>query len=399
MFRCKNSFYFILILSLSLVYNSCKKSDDTVEPEINNRGDYLSVTELKEFSIAELSALAATRNITIPILYSIKAYKTIYLTIDNDGNYKKASGLILIPQKSGSYSLVSAQHGTQFTKSGGAVSDLGESFIEAMMPAVFGYITFMPDYLGFGASSDMFHPYHHAKLTANTCIDMIRAGKKYLKNQNIQTTDKFFLMGYSEGGYATMATLKEIQENYSSEFKITAAAPGAGAFNISGTASYMINADQIDYPGYIPYVLMTYIKYYKLNINLTDIFQEPYASRIPGLLDGSKDSPEITANLTINPKQLLTSKFIQDFNGSGYQELKSYIKQNDNYNWKPNVPIHLFQGLKDRQVPYFNSQDALTAMKALGANVTFVPCLIGSQDHVESALYWFIDTMAWFAMQ
>jgi predicted esterase len=396
MFKRKFLFYLLVIFSFSLFYNSCRQADNPVDTSISSRGYLVSSIELKEFSTQELTTLAKIYNFTFPITTSIKAYKIIYMTIDNDGNEIQASGLVLIPQKGSPFNLITAQHGTQFLKSE-AVSNLTAPYIEALAPAIFGYVIFMPDYLGFGVSTNMFHPYHYAKLTASAAIDMIRAGKKFLQSNNTLLTNKLFLMGYSEGGYATMAILKEVQENYSSEFKVTAAAPGAGAFNLSGTAKYLINSSNFDYPGYIPYVFLSYIKYYNLNIKLSDIFQEPYATRIPSLLDGTKNSGEITSNLTTDPTKLLTAQFILDYDGSGYQQLKSVISKNDNYNWKPLVPIRLFQGLLDRQVPYFNSQDALNAMKALGANVEFMPCTIGSQDHEESAIYWFLDTMVWFA--
>jgi hypothetical protein len=354
--------------------------------------------EIKEFSIQELIQLSTEINYQIPIYNPIKTYKIIYITIDNDGKEIQASGLIVVPQKQGPFSIVSAQHGTQFKKSTGAASELGGSIYESLPPAVFGYIVFMTDYLGFGTSQNLFHPYHCKKLTASACLDMLRAGFKFCQNNNINLTNKLYLMGYSEGGYATMALHKEIEENYGSEFHITASAPGAGAFNLSETAKYYINAPKISIPAYLPYVFLAYLNYFNLNVKISDIFQEPYAGQMLILFDGTKSVSEINNLLSDQPQKLLNPQFIQDFNGSGYSDLKNVLGENNVYNWKPNVPIRLFHGVKDSQVPFFNSQNAYDVMKANGVkDIELVPCTIGSQDHSESAIYWFIDCMVWFS--
>ena len=45
------------------------------------------------------------------------------------------------------------------------------------------------------------------------------------------TTDELFLLGYSEGGYATMALHRELQQFHSDEFTVTASAPMAGPWS------------------------------------------------------------------------------------------------------------------------------------------------------------------------
>jgi hypothetical protein len=105
--------------------------------------------------------------------------------------------------------------------------------LEALAFGTAGYITALPDYIGYGDSGNHFHPYLHAKTLAAAVVNMLKASKTYCATNNIALSGKLFLAGYSEGGYATMAATKEIQENHAAEFTITASAlamlPGRAA--------------------------------------------------------------------------------------------------------------------------------------------------------------------------
>jgi hypothetical protein len=47
---------------------------------------------------------------------------------------------------------------------------------------------------------------------------------------------RLFLIGYSQGGHATAAAHRELEARHANEFTVTAAAPMAGALDLSGTA-------------------------------------------------------------------------------------------------------------------------------------------------------------------
>ena len=96
--------------------------------------------------------------------------------------------------------------------------------VTGLWMASMGYYSCLPDYPGFGVS-EILHPYVHAKSLAISIIDMIRAAKQYAEKSGISLAEQLFLTGYSEGGYATLATHKEIENSYSDEFRVTASAP------------------------------------------------------------------------------------------------------------------------------------------------------------------------------
>ena len=79
-----------------------------------------------------------------------------------------------------------------------------------------GYVVSAPDYLGYGASKALPHPYEHAASLASASADMLRATREFCQQQAVSVTQKNFLLGYSEGGYATMALHKYLEANYAS---------------------------------------------------------------------------------------------------------------------------------------------------------------------------------------
>lgn len=79
--------------------------------------------------------------------------------------------------------------------------------------------------LGYGPG---LYPDVHAASEATATIDMLRATRNYCQQNAIGLNGQVFLFGYSQGGHATAAAQKMIEEKYPHEFTITASAPMAG---------------------------------------------------------------------------------------------------------------------------------------------------------------------------
>ena len=173
--------------------------------------------------------------------YALSIHKIVYWTIDTEGTPTKASGSVFVPKDLTNLPLISLHHGTQTNRERvGSVSPINAP--EGLLGGTLGYYAAVPDYLGLGEST-ILHPYQHAKTSATSVIDFIRAAQKFAQQNNIQLNEQLFLAGYSEGGYVTLAAHKEIEENYSSEFTVTASAPMAGSYDLDLTARSIIQLE------------------------------------------------------------------------------------------------------------------------------------------------------------
>lgn len=335
------------------------------------------------------------------IRYGVRVYKVTYKTTYR-GNETVASGAVVLPDVSRPVPVLSYHHGTIFQNKDAPsqFSGLLDMSLEMGLNLILsscGYVCSVPDYLGFGASRDLFHPYHHAASTAAAAIDMLRAVKELCVELAFPVADLYLLTGYSEGGYATLAIQKEIERHYDGEFPLAAVSAGAGAYDLSGTAREFLFSDVLQDPAYICYLLVAYDSVYGWNRDLAEIFRSPYRERIQeGLLGGNFSKIQIDTRLTQETSGLFTIAFLGDFRGDGEQVLKNALFDNNLYaGWRPSAPTRLYHGTADRTVPARNSEKAENEFRLNGATQVEYIALDG-RDHLSGILPWIVGTLLWF---
>ena len=384
-------------MSLSLLIFSCE-SDDQDDMDACNPADMAGeVLDTKTFSTYQpeqvqfyLDLFGAPPGLAPQ--YAVEAIKVVYNSRDKEGELVKASGVLFIPTGMDTLTLMSIQHGTEFKRDQvGSVNPLYA--FDGMMIAMAGYMVFEADYLGLG-ESDGIHPYLHAELSANAVIDGIRAARIYACQQGLILDDNLFLAGYSEGGFATMAAHKYIEEQHSDEFQLTAVAPMAGPYDLITTTESILNRREYGNPGYIAYVATAYNDVYEWD-RLDEIFQEPYASIIPGLLNGDYNGETINDTLTTVMNELFLPAFRSSFLLGGESDFRSTLEVNSLLNWGPIAPVRLYHGTNDSTVYYENSVTAFDSLRSNGAvDITLVP-LIGA-NHGTGAFPAYYEALRWF---
>jgi hypothetical protein len=232
---------------------------------------------------------------------------------------------------------------------------------------------------------------------------MIRASKKYLTQIYTLTNGKLFLMGYSEGGYATLATQREMETNLAGEFTVTASEPGAGSYDMSNTAKTMLASTTLPIPAYVAFVIKAYDALYNNPTQIATYVNPLYVNAINTSFDGTQTITVIDVNLggvNASTASLFNPIFLTNFaSASGEPILKVNIAKNDIYSWAPTAPTRLFHGAADTIVPYANSTMTLTAMTASGAlNIQIVNCVptVGMADHMNCLYPHLINTKAFF---
>ncbi|MFD3001131.1 alpha/beta fold hydrolase [Pontibacter toksunensis] len=366
---------YTILLSSLLSHTGCDKEalaspeGAVAEPD---KEYYLSSELLTSVPKSMLQSVASSQGYatySTHIKYGVSVYKVIYST-SYQGQDIKASGLICIPQGITTPApILSAQHGTIFTDSEAPTHFTGLSGFELFAAA--GYVTLIPDYIGFGESKDVFHPYYDQKHSALAVVDMIKAAKAFAEEQDIQVNDKLFLAGYSEGGYVTLAAQKEIETNPAHGLKVTASAAGAGGYDLTAMLANVMSGQPYTYPSYLAYVLQSYIYTNNWNRPLTEFFQEPYASKMPLLFNGQNSGGAINRGLTTEPKKLFAPAFFEGLKDVGKERaLKQALQANSFLDWVPQSPTRLYHGTADNIVPFENSKITYDRFKAGGATKT-----------------------------
>ncbi|MCO6478826.1 MAG: T9SS type A sorting domain-containing protein [Phaeodactylibacter sp.] len=311
------------------------------------------------------------------IQYGIDVYKVLYTTPDVQGQLDTASGLLVAPRAQDfALPLFIYQHGTSNAKDD-TPSNL--NIVDHEVPLAFGgagFVALAPDYLGLGESRG-FHPYLHAATEASAAIDMLKAVGPYVEGQGQALNGQLFLAGYSQGGHASMALHRALQEDYAVEYPVTAAAHMSGPYSLANVMrEYILSEEEYFFPGYIVRLVMGLNEYYRIYADFSQVFREPYLG--PALAYYRDELTTGQLNDTLNellvletgaalPRYIFQDSIRQNVLNDPGHLLNRALAENDVYDWAPQSPTRLYYCTSDEQVLYTNSLLADSVMNANGA--------------------------------
>jgi pimeloyl-ACP methyl ester carboxylesterase len=383
----------VSIALLSAVVTSCKKGDQGkdysyfVSKEFvieYNKGYINNLIDIVSGSVPEIT------NVKQFVTSDINVYKLIYKTTINNSKIN-ASGLICVPATPGDYPVLSFQNGTN-TVNAFAPSEAPLDYTYQMVEilASMGYIVVIADYPGFGESVQVPHPYLVAKPTVRSLVDMLYTVKEIVGSEfpGITLRNEYYLLGYSLGGWATLALHKTIELDYSSDFNLIGSSCGAGPYDILQLLEGIIDKPTYSMPVYLAYIVHSYVAYNQLTNPVSDIFNEPYASRVNTLFSGLLTSDQINNQLTTSIAGLVNPDFISGFMTSPkYSSVRDALKNNSIAAWHTLIPVLLIHGGKDTQVNPVSTESMYSAMIQSGTSPDICKMVIvPNVDHGDGVL-------------
>ena len=314
----------------------------------------------------------------------------------------QVSGAIAIPKSVACpLPLVGYGHGTQ-TKRSKVASQLdgGQWDINTIFAST-GYVVAMTDYLGLGDSDPKIPipPYSHAYSESNAMINILLAARLITDSINIELNGQIFLFGYSQGGAATVSTVKEIQLNYSSEFNITASAPMSGAYDFKDAQVDLISSmNPYPTPAYFPYIIFSYQSVYNnLFSNPSEFLKSPYDTLLPPLFYAGNTGLNALNNLCDPvPRNMVIDSVMNSFLSDSTHPMRLNLLDNDLIRgWYPESPMKLLYCKGDDQVTALNSENAYTAWTNAGAP-SLEKADFGNFNHNNCAPFAFINAKNYF---
>ena len=326
---------------------------------------------IQTYTIAELQQVVDDFGATGSLVpaYEVDVYRVFYRTEYND-SLTLVTGALAIPRNMDCKPpLISYQHGTSSEKLGVPSYGSGELLI-CLIFAAEGNVLVAPDYIGLGGSIIDLHPYQHGFSQGHSAINLLRAARDLQTDLSFELSNQLFLFGYSQGGHATAATAKYIEELYPDEFKVTAAMPMSGAYDLSGSQTDFINNGQpYATPGYLPYIVMGYQSvYHDLYDSIQEIFISPYDSLMPYYLIGHNFGMGfINGQCDPFPVNMFTAQARDAFFNDPNYPFKVRLEENDLLDWTPQTKIRMYYCTGDEQVYYRNSEVADSVWNYNGA--------------------------------
>jgi pimeloyl-ACP methyl ester carboxylesterase len=394
-----------IFLLLTIGFAACHNlfNDDEEEPETRYLVSYEMVRSYLPGMVEAIFDELVTQypemaDVQERVKHGIIIYKITYKTTFKDET-QLASGLVCVPTGEGSFPVISYQNGTNTLHSNApSVNPNYEYYLLLEAIASTGFVVSMPDYLGFGSSDDMFHPYLHKTSTVQTVLDMLRAVKELAAVRNFSLNNELFLTGYSQGGWATMQVQKAIEEEFSAEFNLKASSPGAGPYDLNYINEYILSQETYPMPYYFGYLYNSLINLDEEAVPpIEEIFKAPYDSLVPTLFDGSKSGEAINAELTTDVAALFTENYRLNFETDTlFNSLKEILEANSIEAWNTSIPTKIIHGKADNYVPATVSENFYDDFVSKGAGNRVELIEIPETDHIGGIIPAGLISIGWF---
>lgn len=389
----KHIFKAFVFISVIILVFSCKKAED--KPDY----DYFVSKELAvTYTATTITGMLGSGIELYPELNEIiqyvasdvNVYKMVYTT-EVFGEKTEASGLVCTPVAPGEYPVVSFQNGTN-TINAYAPSEyvINPSYQLVEYIASMGFIVVIPDYPGFGKSKQIPHPYLIAEPTVRSVVDMLYALDECCEYEfeGITARNEYYLVGYSQGGWATLALHKALELDYYDDFDLRGSVCGAGPYNLYNLLQGLTDTTEYPMPYYLGYIINAYSYYDQFTNPVSDILNEPYATKLSTLYNGTLSGSQINSQLTTSIPGLLKEEFLSGFTSSAkYLSVREALINNSVSAWNSNKPLLFVHGDADTHVSVTATNSMYDAMISAGTSSELCTKVIFPHlDHEDAVL-------------
>lgn len=394
----KSLIHIFFLLLITFLY-SCE--DEAVEPvEMDEAGDLVSyqITETLEASqLRGLIRLFDPSQNTDAVQYDVDIYEVIYLTT-YQGELTEASGLVCVPvdAETVAFPVFLGFHASISSQTEAPSNYTGPFSTGLDLFTAVGFITVIPDYLGFGAAAEVPHPYLVNESVTRVSTDMVLATEEMMAELEQQYQKQINMAGYSQGAYNAMATLYAIEnEGLLPEWEVTATAVGGGVYDLNYLTDFIIEEDTYSSPELLSYLVWSYHEYYELEGGYDNYFQEPYAAMIPQLFDGTNSLGNIKNELTTDLTALMQPDFLASLRGPEVHPIEEILAENSISSWQANSPIHMYHAPADEVLDISNSLNFYQALQEANAGELEFTRLESADSHSGGAVPMLINTLNW----
>jgi hypothetical protein len=360
----------------------------------------------------------------------VPSRKVRYTSTDASGKPRTYSGRVFLPSRKAEdppleVPLVIYQHATETRRTFTPYFGKGdETMLGALAAQGCGMAVAMPDGDGMGADpSPVKHAYCHAKTTALCVCDMIRAvlgdlgGRKIFDDVNYIWDGDIYIVGYSEGGFISMAAVRELATNPAyKDIKLTGAACMGAPFDFATQIRNLLGDAKTPYNRpYIPaYFLAAWQDLYPGEVSLADAANPALLKTdasgnvvewLKGVLSGDQITPLMQARLggqkdsKVSARAVLNEKWVRDNIENTASRLSKLLEANSLVGgWKPTAPVLLVHDPFDETANFSGTQAVYNDWVKQGVNpIGIVRMAVGNTGtgHVGGALVAIPSAFIW----
>lgn len=365
---------FLLTLVLLLVCSCISEEDRVGDSPSQPAGGVIDFESRGYASVSSLRSLCDSTPQSM-LKSNLEVFKLVY-SAEYLGRNVKAEALLLVPRDVKNPRLAAYFHGARVPWTHeDPLSSFSPDDISAMPKSISkelkrcalplasnGYCVVVPDYIGYGLTSQLEHPFVYYPELFKANRDALRAARSFLNDQlGIDTGKKVFLCGWSQGGGACLSAHRYIQEGLSDEFEVVASSSVSGAYDMENLMLNVFSHKDSRFPSLSLYAWSAYA----VNRFCPDLMRP--ADQL--FLAPVYDQLSVTTLFNNVPESVFRPSFMSSAVNGSDAVLRSVLKEICCFNWMPSDDTHIYlhHGTSDDVVPYFNSVNASESFKSAGA--------------------------------
>lgn len=264
-----------------------------------------------------------------------------------------------------------------------------------------GFAVVDADYVGFGITYQMVHPYLDKNATARAVADLGKIARPFLEaNGYTFKTDDVIIFGYSQGGHAATAVQEFIEshEDYYRALPLTKVYCGGGPYDPMTTYDVAKATDVIGFPAVVPMFLQGTIYANDLDKGATPISEKDFLSDAMLQDDRFKtwlNSKAYTMDqVNILMKNIGCGQFStilrpEAMGGEDYAPNKVLFEKladNATTTYCPKTPMYIFHSKGDDVVTFENAEALQKKFRELGADESKIEYDFGNYGSHRSGL-------------
>lgn len=375
--------FFYLLFTVFFLFTACSKDETPDRPVVDNyliSADKSGEIQKTFFQLALAAYPGFSQYATLPKT-DVSLIRMSYMTEYPQGEKITASGVCIIPDSyDASYPTVIYTHGTITQPEAPSLSIASPSsytmelLLAAVISSSFKCPVLVPDYIGYGDSEAITHPFLHAESLGQASLDLIRAFQEYMAKEetNLEFNNRILITGYSEGGYAAVALQKKIQETSGSSLRIEKVIAGSGAYDNRALATEFLKKDTALDPHFVSSYLWA-IHMYKTDFAYSKDYNSIFSEEDNILLQSIQYDMAyfVTEKLPLhtNPTLLFRKEFKEGVLNETDTEFIRILKNNSLVEFTPHDSLVFVCGSADDWVYPINTHNAYNAMAIKGCPV------------------------------
>ncbi len=335
----------------------------------------VQLTPLRTISTLEARILLRLAGVEgVSVSNAVDCYRMEYPGVGSTGDATRLSGLLALPRGVAPRRVASFQHGTTTTRSAVPSKPDETGVAAAIVFGGNGYALVAPDYPGLGESGGR-HPYYVADAIGPAVVAMIEAAERL----DGVPSAPVFLSGFSEGGWASLAALRVLEDEGK---PVLGSAQVAGAYDLRRVSlPAALKGGAPSHSLYLAYAAWGQSAHY--GHPLDSVLTPVYATLVERLFAGATPQ-EILSALPDDPRRMFDQSLLDAFDHDGSHWYLDAFAANSLVDVTPRAPLRLYYGSKDLDVLPEEALAAARAMQARGADVTAVD--VGPVGHDPSML-------------